>query len=77
MVLRETAVLVGAGVVVGVALVIPAGQAAGALLYGLSARDPWTLVMASALVLATGLVVGAIPAWRASRVEPTRALRAD
>jgi len=77
MVLRETLTLVGAGVLVGVALVIPAGKAAGALLYGLSARDPRTLILASLLVLATGLVVGAFPAWRASRVDPTRALRAD
>jgi predicted permease len=77
MVLRETLTLVGAGVLAGVALVVPAGKAAGALLYGLSPRDPRTLVIASALVLATGLVVGAFPAWRASRVDPTRALRAD
>ena len=77
MVLRETLALVAAGVLVGVALAIPAGQAAGALLYGLSARDPRTLILASALVLATGLIVGAFPAWRASRVDPTRALRAD
>jgi putative ABC transport system permease protein len=77
MVLRETLTLVGAGVLAGVALVVPAGKAAGALLYGLSPRDPRTLVIASALVLATGLIVGAVPAWRASRVDPTRALRAD
>ena len=77
MVLIETLTLVGAGVLVGAALTWPAGQAAGALLYGLSARDPRTLLIASALVLATGLIVGALPAWRASRVDPTRALRAD
>jgi predicted permease len=77
MVLGETLTLVGAGVLLGVALVIPAGKAAGALLYGLSAGDPRTLIIASALVLATGLLVGAFPAWRASRVDPTRALRAD
>jgi cell division protein FtsX len=77
MVLRETLTLVAAGVLMGVALVLPAGKAAGALLYGLSARDPRTLILASALVLAIGLLVGAFPAWRASRVDPTRALRAD
>ncbi|HUR19669.1 MAG TPA: ABC transporter permease [Vicinamibacterales bacterium] len=77
MVLRETLTLVAAGILAGVALVLPAGQAAGALLYGLSARDPRTLMFASVLVLATGLLVGAFPAWRASRVDPTRALRAD
>ena len=77
MVLRETLTLVGVGVLAGVALVLPAGKAAGALLYGLSARDPRTLIIASVLVVAIGLVVGAFPAWRASRVDPTRALRAD
>jgi ABC-type antimicrobial peptide transport system permease subunit len=77
MVLGETLTLVGAGVLVGVALVLPAGKAAGALLYGLSAGDPRTLIIASALVITTGLLVGAFPAWRASRVDPTRALRAD
>ena len=47
-VLRETLTLVGIGVLAGVALVLPAGKAAGALLYGLSARDPCTLIIASA-----------------------------
>jgi predicted permease len=77
MVLRETLRLVSIGVVMGVAMVVPAGQAAAAMLYGLSPRDPQTLIAASLGVLVTGLIVGAVPAWRASRVNPTEALRAD
>lgn len=77
MVLKETLSLVAAGVVAGVILMLPLSQLLSSVLYGLSGRDPRTLALSSVVVLLVGLVAGAVPAWRASRVNPTAALRAD
>jgi ABC-type antimicrobial peptide transport system permease subunit len=77
MVLRETLVLVVIGLAAGLAVSLPAMSVVGSLLYGLSPRDPSTIVFSMGVLLTIGLVSGAIPAWRASRVEPTAALRAE
>ena len=75
MVLRETLTLVGIGAAIGLALAVLSLRAVGTLLYGLSPRDPLTLAAATALVLAVGMLAGALPAWRASRIDPVAALR--
>lgn len=75
LVIRETLVVVAAGVVAGVALVFPAGALAESLLFGLTVSDSRTLIVVSLCVALTGTAVGAIPAWRASRVNPLVALR--
>jgi ABC-type antimicrobial peptide transport system permease subunit len=77
MVLKETLSLVAVGVVAGVLLVLPLGSLLSSVLFGVSGRDPRTLVMSSVAVLLVGIAAGAVPAWRASRVNPTSALRAD
>jgi predicted lysophospholipase L1 biosynthesis ABC-type transport system permease subunit len=75
LVMRETAVVVVAGLLVGVGLALPSGALAESMLFGLSPRDVSTYALAGALIVAVGLLVGAIPAWRASRVNPVSALR--
>lgn len=75
LVVRETFVVVAAGVVAGVLLVFPAGALAESLLFGLTASDARTLVTVGLSVTLAGVAVGAIPAWRASRVNPITALR--
>lgn len=77
LVLRETLVLVGMGVVGGIALVVPTFTFIDTLLFGLSPRDPATLAGAAVGLLLLGALAGLIPAWRASRVDPITALRAD
>jgi predicted permease len=77
LVVRETLVLVVLGSVVGLGMLLPGVKLIASLLYGLSPRDPVTFVTSVATLVAVGLVAGAIPAWRASRVDPTQALRAD
>ena len=77
LVLRETIALVVFGIAAGIAVTMPALRFVAALLYGLSTRDPATLALAAATLCTVAIVAGAGPAWRASRVDPARALRAD
>jgi putative ABC transport system permease protein len=77
MILREAATLVGIGLVVGVGASLAAAQAAKALLFGLTPNDPATLVMAALGLGAVALVASYVPARRASRLEPTIALREE
>jgi putative ABC transport system permease protein len=75
LVLREAALLLGIGLVLGTALAAWAGEAAAALLYGVKPRDPLTLGGAIALLALVALFSSYGPAWRASRMEPLEALR--
>jgi len=77
LVLRETMWLVIAGSIAGLVLGISVLGYVRTLLYGLSPRDPATLLGSALALLTLGLIAGLIPAWRASRVDPLKALRAD
>ena len=65
------------GVTVGLALALATGKFVSPLLYGVSARDPWILGGVGAVLLGVAVAASAIPASRATRVDPTVALRAD
>jgi predicted permease len=75
MVLKEVAVLA----VIGVAIGLPSGYTLGRLvetqLFGLTARDPLTFVVATVTLLLTAFLAGYLPAMRATRVPPMTALR--
>jgi putative ABC transport system permease protein len=77
LVLRETVVLLAAGLAVGLGLVWVAGRAATALLYGLQPTDPLTLVSAATLLALVALLASFGPARRAAGLEPMSALRAE
>ena len=77
MILREAAVLLGAGLVVGTVLTLAAVRAVGSLLFGLRPDDPPTLLIAVALLAAVGAAASYFPALRAARLDPTQALRTD
>jgi putative ABC transport system permease protein len=64
---------VGLGLVGGVAL----ARAMASLLYGVSPSDPETYAAVAGLMLVVALVASVLPAWRASRVDPIRTLKAD
>jgi predicted permease len=77
MVMREVLILIGAGLAAGIALALALANLIRSQLYGLSARDPLTLVgSAIVLTVAAGLA-GFLPALRASGVDPTTALRQE
>jgi predicted permease len=77
MVLAQVAWMAGIGVAIGVSLALLLGQAARALLYGLSPTDPF--VPAAAVLALTAVVFAAAywPARRAALVDPVTALRGD
>jgi predicted permease len=75
MVLGQGARLAGAGVVSGVIGALLITRAISALLFNVSPRDPWTLAALSATLTAVALLACYIPARRATRVDPIRALR--
>jgi ABC-type antimicrobial peptide transport system permease subunit len=77
MVMREAGVLLVAGVVVGLGLSIAAARAATALLFGLHSGDPATLAMAAGGLGVVAMLASYLPALRASRLEPTEALREE
>lgn len=75
LVLREVALLTLVGIGVGVPGALGVSQLVRSQLFGIEPTDALTLTI-SALVLATvGLLAGYIPARRAARVQPVRALR--
>jgi predicted permease len=75
LVLRRVALLTGLGVLAGGAASFWAARFVGGLLYGLEPRDPSTFAAAAAVLALVGLLAGAIPAWRAARVDPSVVLR--
>ena len=75
MVLRQGLVLAAGGAAIGVGLALLLGQVVGALLYGVSGRDPLTLAGVSMLLTMVAMLACYIPARRAARVDPLVALR--
>jgi predicted permease len=75
LVLRESLFTSIAGVVLGLALLIPVQGLIGRLVYGVSPRDPVTVALGTAVLLLVTAVAAFVPAWRASRIDPVDAIR--
>jgi ABC-type antimicrobial peptide transport system permease subunit len=75
MVMRDVLLLVAVGVGVGVPASLGLARVVQSQLYGLSAHDPSTLVLATAGLAAVAILAGYLPALRASRLDPMAALR--
>ena len=74
-VVRQGATLTLAGLTAGILAAIVLARLTATLLYGVTPRDPLTYAIAAAGLLVMALVATAIPARRASQVEPMTALR--
>ena len=77
LIMRETLVLLAVGLCVGIAATMPTARLIASLLYGLTPRDPVAFASAVAVLSVVAMLAGAWPAWRASRVDPSLALRID
>jgi ABC-type antimicrobial peptide transport system permease subunit len=67
--------LVFAGVVIGLVMALALGRSLESLLFGVRPADPLTLAGVSVFLLFVAFAACALPALRASRVDPIHALR--
>ena len=67
----------GVGLLIGIPLALAAGHFLQSQLYGVKGRSPLPLAASCVLLLFSAFVAGAIPARRASVIEPMQALRAE
>lgn len=77
MIFREIGWILVAGILPGIVLTEVVAHAVRVLLYGSASIDTWALGFAVALLAATGMLAGLIPAHRAATIDPVRALRRD
>jgi putative ABC transport system permease protein len=75
MVLGEAARLAVAGLLIGLLAAAPAARAVSSLLFGIRPSDPTTYFAVAALLLTVALVASFVPARRATRIDPIKALR--
>jgi putative ABC transport system permease protein len=75
LVLARAAMIAAAGLGVGVALSLASSRAMTSMMFGVEALDPLTYAGVLAAVLIVTLGAAAVPAWRASRIDPMRVLR--
>ena len=76
LVLSRGLVLTGTGIVIGIGVALVVTRLLGNLLYQESARDPVAFLLAFVVMGVASLAACILPAWRATRTEPARVLRA-
>jgi putative ABC transport system permease protein len=64
-------------IAIGMGLAVAMGRLVASLLYGVSTRDPVVLVGTGILLAFMGFAATLIPALRAARSDPVRALHAE
>src|SRR5882724_9400405 len=77
LVLSRGLLLTTTGIVIGVALALLLTRLLGNLLYKVSPRDPLAFGSALAVMIIASLAACFFPAWRATRIDPARALRTE
>jgi predicted lysophospholipase L1 biosynthesis ABC-type transport system permease subunit len=66
-----------AGLSIGLPLAMVVGRAIGSQLYGLGGQNPSVWAVTIGILVLTSIVAAAIPARRASSIDPARALRGE
>jgi len=77
LVVRQGRTLAIAGTAIGLVVAYVAGRIVSSRLYEVRASDPAILIAATGLVVAIAILATLIPAWRVSRIDPTRVLRSE
>jgi macrolide transport system ATP-binding/permease protein len=74
---RRAATLIGTGLVLGLGIALLAGRFLESILYGVKPSDPLSFAIVFALMLGIGGAATFAPALRATRIDPTQALRQE
>jgi putative ABC transport system permease protein len=77
MVVKQGSALILVGLVFGLAGAYALTRLIASLLFGVTAKDPFTFVAAAVLLAIVGLLACYIPALRATKVDPMEALRCE
>jgi putative ABC transport system permease protein len=77
MVLSEVAILISAGLVIGLIAALAATRFVASFLYGIKSNDPWTVALASLVLALVAALAGFLPARRAAHLDPMSALREE
>jgi predicted permease len=77
MIVRNVVVTIGAGLIAGIAAALSLTRVTASMLFQVSALDPAAFAIAAAAMTAVGTIAAVIPARRATRVDPTTALRLE
>jgi predicted permease len=75
MVMKDVLTVIGVGVLIGLPAAAALSTIVRSQLYGLAPHDPRTLALSTVALVCVASLAGFVPALRASRVDPTRALR--
>jgi macrolide transport system ATP-binding/permease protein len=75
LVLSRGLTLTGAGLALGLAVALGLMRLLGSLLYKVGPRDPLAFGSAFLVMIVAALAASLLPAWRATRTDPARALR--
>ncbi len=73
----EVGRLISAGLALGVVLTLASTRFLASLLFGVTATDPKTFVMSAVVLAGVAAAAGALPAWRATRLDPMEVLRGE
>ena len=76
-VLRDVGVVAGMGLAVGITAALAVSRLLSTVLYGVGALDAATFASVPAVIGVVALIAGAVPAWRAARVDPLIAMRSE
>ncbi len=75
MIVKQGSILIALGLGFGLAGAYAATRVISSLLFGVTAKDPFTFAAAAVLLAIVALLACYIPAWRATKVDPLQALR--
>jgi putative ABC transport system permease protein len=77
MIMREGSIMLFSGVIIGLLLAIATAKILSGILYGVRALDPIAFTVAALVMTTAALIATWLPARRATRVDPVRALRGE
>ena len=77
LIVRNASVLIGCGLIAGLACTWAVTRLLKSFLFGVSEHDPLTVILVSSLLVVCGLIAAFVPARRAASIDPVQALRTE